>query len=115
MRRRVRQYSCHARRKLHGDGHGHERIVPGLDHGDAGGDEVKTTLTLASQRTGLGRFESSDNGSTNHASTNKTRTNSMRKLIPTKAVALLVLALGCTAMVPRPAAAQNGSLVEIGR
>ena len=38
----------------------------------------------------------------------------MRKLIPTKAVALLVLALGCAAMVPRLAAAQNGSLVDAG-
>ena len=38
----------------------------------------------------------------------------MRKLISTKVVALLALALGCAAMAPRPAVAQNGSLIDVG-
>jgi peptidoglycan-associated lipoprotein len=38
----------------------------------------------------------------------------MRKLVLTKTVATLLLALGLTAMIPRRALAQSGSLVDAG-
>jgi peptidoglycan-associated lipoprotein len=38
----------------------------------------------------------------------------MRKLMLSEAVAFLLMALGFTAMAPRPAVAQSGSLVDVG-